>query len=117
MRYKVNSTAEKQSLQKYLMGKYDWTLWYGESFNSCYQVQGLFRCTPTDKKHSNCIGKDGYLKSEQLTFQSKKAAYRYIIKNKEWFKEDYSKRNNGRTCNYIIAMTWRGNQKPLIVNI
>lgn len=118
MKYKVKSACGRISLHKKVEGKFDWILFYGESIGQCYQVQCLFRDVPTDKEHANCIDKDkNYLRDEQLTFQSRKAAYRYIIRNKALLQEDYKKRNGGRECGYVISWTWRGHQKPLVVKV
>ena len=111
MKYKIKSNNDKTSLDHLKMGKFDWVLWYGSFRDDCYQVQGLFRNVPADRAHANMIDlDDNYLRAEQLTFQSRKAAYRYIVKHMQWLVDDYNKRNSTR-CQMIMATQWRGSGK------
>lgn len=111
MKYKIKSNNDKTSLARLVMGKFDWVLWYGTRRDDCYQVQGLVRLTPADRPYANCIDRNNkYVRYEQLTFQSRKAAYRYIVKHMQWLVDDYNKRNSTR-CQMIMATQWRGSGK------
>lgn len=118
MKYKVKSTSGKNALERIRIDEYDWILWYGSDLDDFYQVQSLIRYVPTDKAHANCISENNeYLRAEQLTFQSKKAALRYILKHKDYIQNDYMTRNAGKRCSCVIAEKWIGKSKLVVVKI
>lgn len=109
MKYKIKSDCDKQALSHLVEGKYDWVLWSGKDRYQCVQIAGLFRNVPCDKPHANCIGRNNnYLRREQLTFQSRKAAVRWVRKHKAWIVEDYKKHNGGRKPYWVMGSQWRG---------
>lgn len=109
MKYKIQSACDKQALLHLIAGKYDWVLWSGEEKDQCVQIGGLFRNTYADRKHSNCVDYDNrYFRSEQLTFQSRKAAVRWVRKHKDFIVEDYKKRNNRRIPHSVMVAQWHG---------
>ncbi len=109
MKYKIQSDCEKQALLHLMTGKYDWVLWSGDFRDQCVQIGGLIRNIPCDKAHANCIDSNhNYLRHEQLTFQSRKAAVRWVRNHKKWIVEDYKKRNAGRKARWVMATQWRG---------
>lgn len=109
MKYKIQSDCEKQALMHLMEGKYDWVLWSGSDRDQCVQIAGLFRGVPCDKAHANVIdSENNYLRHEQLTFQSRKAAARWVRKHKAWIVEDYKKHYCGRKPHWVLATQWRG---------
>lgn len=87
----------------------DWVLWSGDYKDQCVQIAGLFRDTPCDARHSDTVDYDGnHYRYEQLTFQSRKAAARWIRKHKAWIIEDYKKRHCGRVPRWTMAAQWHG---------
>lgn len=109
MKYKIKSDMGKCAIKHLVMGKYDWTIWSGEEKDQCVQIGGLFRNTYTDRKHSDCVDYDNrYFRREQLTFQSRKAAARWVRKHKDFIVEDYKKRNNGRIPHSVMVAQWHG---------
>lgn len=110
MKYKIKSSNGKQALSRLIEGKYDWVLWSGVYRDECVQIAGLIRKIICDEAHANCIDSNhNYLRHEQLTFQSRKAAARWIRKHKEWIVEDYKKHHCGRKPCWAAATQWRGN--------
>lgn len=115
MKYKIQSACEKQALMHLMEGKYDWVLWSGNDRDQCVQIAGLFRNVPCDKPHANGIDRNNnYVRFEQLTFQSRKAAVRWVRKHKSWIVEDYKKHYCGRKPHWVMATQWRGRGKFLI---
>lgn len=109
MKYKIQSACDKQALLHLMEGKYDWVLWSGNDRDQCVQIGGLFRTVPCDKPHANGIDRNNnYVRFEQLTFQSRKAAVRWVRKHKKWIVEDYKKRNSGKSPRWVMATQWRG---------
>lgn len=109
MKYKIKSDMGKQAIRHRVMGKYDWTIWSGTERDQCVQIAGLFRYVACDSAHSDTMDYDGsHLRDEQLTFQSRKAAARWIRKHTAWIVEEYQKRCNGRIPRWTMAAQWHG---------
>lgn len=109
MKYKIKSDMGKQAIRHRVMGKYDWTIWSGTERDQCVQIAGLFRNAVCDGAHSDCVDYEGHhFRHEQLTFQSRKAAARWIRKHKDWIIEDYQKRCAGRVPSWAMAAQWHG---------
>ena len=90
------------------MGKFDYILWYGISEHDYYQVPGLIRNRPVKRRsQANCQNRGDYISHEQLCFGSIKAAYRYVMKHRDWLIEDYRNRNAGRTPRLVKILSWR----------
>lgn len=116
MKWKIKSAMNKPSIMRLKMGKFDYTIWTGNSLEDCCQESSLFRDVITDRKHSNTQYDNGtFGRHEQLTFQSRKAAYRYIKNHCEEIVAAYSQRYCGSRPQAIVAMTWRKGRKKNIV--
>lgn len=116
MKWKIKSAMNKQSISRLEMGKYDYTIWTGNSLEDCCEEASLFRDVITDRKHSNTQYVNGtFGRNEQLTFQSRKAAYRFIKKHYEEIVTAYGQRHCGRRPKVIVAMTWRNGRRKEIV--
>ena len=109
MKYKIKSDMGKQAIRHRVMGKYDWTIWSGTERDQCVQISGLFRYVVCDSDHSDTIDYNGnHMRHEQLTFQSRKAAARWVRKHKSWIEEDYKKHYCGRIPYWVMAAQWHG---------
>lgn len=110
MKYKIKSDMGKQAISHLVMGKYDWTIWSGEDRDQCVQIHGLFRDVVVyDKDHSNVIDRNGNrFREEQLVFQSRKAAARWIRKHKAWIVADYQKHCCRQNPYWVMAAQWHG---------
>lgn len=109
MKYKIHSACDKQAIEHLMEGRHDWVLWSGVDRDQCVQIAGLFRSVPTDKAHANCIDSENhYRRLEQLTFQSRKAAARWVRKHKAWIVADYKEHYCGRKPYWVMAAQWRG---------
>lgn len=107
MKYKVKSSSNKQALEHLVMGKYDWILWSGQYKGECTQIGDLFRYVPVDRAHANCVdSNNNYLRSEQFTLQSRKAAVRYVRKHKQEIIDWYKKRNGGKRPYWVMVSRW-----------
>lgn len=116
MEWKIKSAMNKQSIMRLEMGKHDYAIWTGNTVEDCCQEASLFRDVITDRKHSNTqYGNDTFGRHEQLTFQSRKAAYRFIKKHCEEIVTAYSLRHCGRRPKVIVAMTWHNGRRKKIV--